>query len=67
MFILILLGWLALIVGVILLLLGAARIYPGVRSGVACIIVGAVLLVLGYYLPAGSAVEYDRQATAQIR
>lgn len=50
---LITLGWIALVVGVILLVVGLVTAPQAVRPGWAGIVVGAILLVIGYVLGAG--------------
>ncbi len=50
--ILVTLGWIALILGIILLVVGYLAQARAIRPGWAALILGVILLLLGYLLPA---------------
>ena len=54
---LITLGWIALLIGVVLLVVGLVAAPQAVRPGWAGIVLGAVLLIVGYVLGATGAVD----------
>ena len=57
--ILITLGWLALIIGLVCVILGYTVAPQAQRPGWGAVILGVILLVLGYVLPGVHTVDYD--------